>query len=104
MAYAAGATAIRKLSQSPQARPTRMADVAKKLDEVNMGRMTVQTMIFEPAALKLHLAIGSCPSSALPLKPLELGPLFRRSIAALRRSVHYGYPLNGQCDRSGQYC
>ena len=50
-----------------------VADVAKKMDEVNMGRMTVQTMIFEPAALKLHLAIGSCPSSALPMKLLELG-------------------------------
>jgi hypothetical protein len=53
-----------------------LADVAKKMDEVSMNRMTVQTMIFEPAALKLHLAIGSCPSSALPLKLLELGPLF----------------------------
>ena len=53
-----------------------VADVAKKMDEVSMNRMTVQTMIFEPAALKLHLAIGSCPSSALPLKLLELGPLF----------------------------
>ena len=53
-----------------------ISDVAKKLDEVDLGRLTVQTMIFEPAALKLHLAIGSCPSSALPLKLLELGPLF----------------------------
>jgi hypothetical protein len=32
-------------------------------------------MIFEPATLKLHLAIGSCPSSSLPLKLLELRPL-----------------------------
>jgi isopenicillin-N N-acyltransferase like protein len=53
-----------------------ISDVAKKLDEVNMGRLTVQTMIFEPAALKLHLAIGSCPSSALPMRVLELNPLF----------------------------
>jgi isopenicillin-N N-acyltransferase like protein len=53
-----------------------VADVAKKMDEVNLGRMTVQTMVFEPAALKLHLAIGSCPSSALPMKLLELKPLF----------------------------
>ena len=27
--------------------------------------------------LRLHLAIGSCPSSALPLKGLELKPLFQ---------------------------
>ena len=53
-----------------------LADVAKKLHEVNLGRLTVQTMIFEPATLKLHLAIGSCPSSALPMKLLELKPLF----------------------------
>ncbi|MEN6449023.1 MAG: C45 family peptidase [Thermoguttaceae bacterium] len=62
---------VRKLE-----RPLDISDVAKKMHEVNMGRMTVQTMIFEPATLKLHLAIGSCPASALPLKPLELKPLF----------------------------
>jgi isopenicillin-N N-acyltransferase like protein len=66
----------RKLIQSRKLDQLDVADVAKKMDEVNMGRMTVQTMIFEPATLKLHLAIGSCPSSALPMKLLELGPLF----------------------------
>lgn len=54
-----------------------VADVARQLDAVNQGPMTVQTMIFEPAALKLHLAIGDCPTSALPLKELALEPLFR---------------------------
>lgn len=65
-----------KLIQARKLDQLGVSDVAKKMDEVNMGRMTAQTMVFEPAALKLHLAIGSCPSSALPLKPLELGPLF----------------------------
>ena len=51
-------------------------EVAKKMHQVHIGRLTVQTMIFEPAALKLHLAIGSCPSSALPLKQLDLKSLF----------------------------
>ena len=51
-------------------------EVAKKLHEVHLGRLTVQTMVFEPAVLKLHLAIGSCPSSALPLETLELRPQF----------------------------
>jgi hypothetical protein len=46
------------------------------MDAVNMGPLTLQTMIFEPRSLKLHLAIGSCPSSKLPLKTLELAPLF----------------------------
>ena len=52
-------------------------DVAQKLDQVNQGTLTVQTMIFEPRPLVLHLAIGSCPSSALPLKRLELKPLLQ---------------------------
>jgi isopenicillin-N N-acyltransferase like protein len=52
-------------------------DVAKKLNQVNAGRMTVQSMIFEPEPLVLHLAMGSCPSSALPMKKLELQPLFK---------------------------
>jgi isopenicillin-N N-acyltransferase like protein len=52
-------------------------DVAKKLDDVNAGRLTVQSMIFEPEPLILHLAMGSCPSSALPMKKLELQPLFK---------------------------
>jgi isopenicillin-N N-acyltransferase like protein len=51
-------------------------DMAKKLHAVNQGRMTTQTMVFEPAALKLHVAMGSAPSSALPLKLLELKTLF----------------------------
>ena len=54
-----------------------IAEVAKKLDEVSVRGLTVQTMIFEPATLKLHLAIGACPSSALPMKALELKPLFK---------------------------
>jgi hypothetical protein len=56
-----------------------LADVAKKLDGVNQGSLTLQTMIFEPAALRLHLAIGKCPSSKLPLKRLDLGPLLKRN-------------------------
>jgi isopenicillin-N N-acyltransferase-like protein len=63
-------------------------DVAAKLNEVNQGRMTVQTMIFEPAALRLRVAMGSCPSSELPLKPLDLGPLLKQ--AAGRRQGETG--------------
>jgi hypothetical protein len=35
-------------------------------------------MIFEPAALKLNLALGPGPSTALPLRALKLKPLFER--------------------------
>jgi hypothetical protein len=51
------------------------AAIAKLLHEANQGPHTLQTMIFEPASLKLHLAIGKCPTSALPLKELDLKPL-----------------------------
>ncbi len=66
----------RKLIQTRMFDQVGIADVYRKLQEVHLGKLTVQTMIFEPAALKLHLAIGSCPSSSLPLKLLELKPLF----------------------------
>jgi len=53
-----------------------VAAVGRKLDEVNQGSRTIQTMIFEPATLVLHLAIGGAPSSSLPLKRLDLKLLF----------------------------
>ena len=64
------------LEQSRQIPVLTLADVTRKLHEVNQGFLTLQTMVFEPAALRLHLAIGSTPSSALPVRALELGPLF----------------------------
>jgi hypothetical protein len=68
-----------KLDASRQAMEKfRLADVARKLDAVNQGAATLQTMIFEPAVLKLNLAIGACPSSALPTKEIDLAPLFRK--------------------------
>jgi isopenicillin-N N-acyltransferase-like protein len=77
-----------KLMQVRDLAQIRVEDVAKKLHEVNQGWMTLQTMIFEPASLRLHLAIGSCPSSALPLKRLDLAPLLGRQL-----------PGKGQKDR-----
>jgi hypothetical protein len=50
--------------------------LAKRLHSANQGGNTLQTMIFEPATLTLHLAIGKCPTSALPMKTLELKELF----------------------------
>ncbi len=53
-------------------------DVAKKLHEVNQGNLTLQSMIFEPATLKLHVAIGPPPTSALPMKTVDLAPLLKK--------------------------
>ncbi|MFO0876935.1 MAG: C45 family peptidase [Gemmataceae bacterium] len=49
----------------------------QRLDAVNLGSLTLQTMVFEPQALRLHLAMGKVPSSALPLQTLDLTPLLR---------------------------
>jgi isopenicillin-N N-acyltransferase like protein len=51
-------------------------DVAKQMDAANQGDSTIQTVVYEPAELKMHLAWGK-HSSAQPLKVLDLTPLFR---------------------------
>lgn len=48
-------------------------EMAQALHTVNQGPMTLQTMIFEPKSLKLHLALGEGPTSAQPMKVFELG-------------------------------
>ncbi len=68
----------RILERSARLAKLGVSDVHQKLHEVNQGDNTFQTMIFEPAALKLHLAFGGeGPASALPLKTLELEPLLK---------------------------
>ncbi|MCS6977626.1 MAG: C45 family peptidase [Gemmatales bacterium] len=52
-----------------------LEEIKQMLHEVNGGDMTLQTMIFEPVDMKLHVALGSCPSSALPLRPLDVAEL-----------------------------
>jgi hypothetical protein len=53
-----------------------VADVAKQLDAVNQGQWTLQTMVFEPSSLRLHLAYGKGPATRLPLHTLDLKTLF----------------------------
>jgi hypothetical protein len=55
-----------------------LTDIAEGLHNANQGWLTLQSMIFEPAEMKLHLAIGPCPTSALPMKTLELAPLLAK--------------------------
>ncbi len=61
-----------------------LAEVAKKLDQVNQGSHTIQTMIFEPATLTLHLAAGKLPSSSMPMQTLELAKLLDTKQATAR--------------------
>jgi isopenicillin-N N-acyltransferase-like protein len=54
-----------------------VADVARFLHDVNQGKRTIQTMVFESKDLRLHLAIGRGPASALPLRRIDLAPLLQ---------------------------
>jgi hypothetical protein len=65
-----------RLQQSNSLPKYTVEDIAKRMDSVNQGAATLQTMIFEPAALRLHLAFGKGPATRLPLKTLELKELF----------------------------
>jgi isopenicillin-N N-acyltransferase like protein len=50
-------------------------EVEARMDAANMGRLTLQTMVFEPAPLRLHLAFGNLPASVGPFHTLDLKPL-----------------------------
>lgn len=53
-----------------------LAEVQRAMHAVNQGEMTFQTMVFEPAALRLNVVFGPGPVSNQPLHALELAPLF----------------------------
>lgn len=59
-------------------RPIDVAAVQQRLDATNQGDLTLQTMVFEPRELVLHLAIGKPPVSDDPLVKIELAPLFKQ--------------------------
>lgn len=63
------------LDASRQIKRLGLADIAGKMDAV-ANDSTLQTMIFEPALLKLHLAFGPAPASQFPLREIELPTLF----------------------------
>jgi predicted choloylglycine hydrolase len=68
-----------KLEKSRELAHLGVDDVAKLLNDVNQGKRTIQTMVFEPSKLVLHLSIGRGPTSARPLKTLDLKPLLKDS-------------------------
>jgi hypothetical protein len=55
-----------------------VADVKKRLHVAAHPTNTLQSMIFEPAKLRISVAIGKCPATEGEMKPLELGPLFKK--------------------------
>lgn len=56
-----------------------IGEVKTYLNKVHQKEMTLQSMIFEPAALRVHLAVGTGkePSSAQEYRVLELGTLMK---------------------------
>ena len=54
-------------------------DIHAALHEMCDDEITLQTMVFEPRALRLHLAIGEIPASAGELKAIELRPYLQIS-------------------------
>ncbi|MFO0876011.1 MAG: C45 family peptidase [Gemmataceae bacterium] len=54
-----------------------VADVQGGLHQAHQNDHTLQTMVFEPGPLRLHLAVGQLPSSGGPLVTLELADLLQ---------------------------
>lgn len=52
-------------------------DVKKKMHQVNQGEQTIQTMVFEPASVRMHVGLGKGPISAKPLDLVDLKTLFK---------------------------
>jgi predicted choloylglycine hydrolase len=55
-----------------------LPDIAERMHAVNQGEMTLQTMVFEPATLQLHLAFGPGPATRFPMSRLNLAELFQQ--------------------------
>jgi len=52
-----------------------VADVHQWMHAANQGNSTLQTMVFEPRSLRLHISLGPPPASARQLKVLNLAEL-----------------------------
>jgi isopenicillin-N N-acyltransferase like protein len=72
------------LESAGKAATMNLADIGGHLHAVNQGQNTLQSMIFEPGTLKLHLAVGAGPATARPRTTIDLEPLFQRGAAALK--------------------
>lgn len=67
---------MRRLEERQKLAKLGVADVQEALHAANLAQHTLQTMVFAPQSRTLWLAYGRCPSSAEPLRKLELAELF----------------------------
>ena len=56
-----------------------LADVRRALHAAHQGEATLQSMVFEPESLRLHVALGEPPVTALPAVALDVKSLLGRS-------------------------
>jgi hypothetical protein len=56
--------------------PLALRDVAQAMSEV-ANNTTIQTMVFEPARLRLQVSLGTPPATTRPLVALELAKLLK---------------------------
>jgi isopenicillin-N N-acyltransferase like protein len=75
-----------RLEKSRDLKKLSVADVARLLHAVNQGNRTIQTMVFEPSTLVLHLSIGPGPTSARPLHKVDLKPLLEEKREEKKRA------------------
>ena len=65
-----------ELMAAAKQEPLTVEAVRERLHATNQGKFTMQTMVFEPRDLAVHLAFGKPPTSDDKLTRIELGPLF----------------------------
>jgi isopenicillin-N N-acyltransferase like protein len=56
------------------------AQLATALHAVNQGDLTLQTMLFEPQTMRMHVSLASPPSSAHPLHELDVAKLLTQRV------------------------
>lgn len=70
-----------RLDAARKLKTVSVKEVADLMKAVNQGDMTVHTMIFEPAALRIHLAMGAGPATDRPLAEINLANWLKRDAA-----------------------
>ena len=63
------------LEKARQMQKLGVDDVIAKMHAATSEHLTLQTMIFEPQALRLHLSAGKIPSTTGPFRTVDLQPL-----------------------------
>ena len=69
-----------------------VSEIQSALHQANQGETTLQTMVFEPRELVLHLSMGAPPSSGHKLQRLELAKLLTAPPTSNSTQIRLGLP------------